>query len=79
MEQITKEDIEKNLKRVDEGKPLTIPLAILNGIFKQKYFSKQYYKQYREKNKEKIKQYREKNKEKIKQYYERKKKYGVEK
>jgi len=26
------------LKRVKEGKPLTIPLAVLNGEFKKKYF-----------------------------------------
>ena len=29
--------IEINLKRVEEGKALTIPLAVLNGKFKEEY------------------------------------------
>ncbi len=33
-----KTEIEENLKRVKEGKPLTIPLAVLNGEFKRRYF-----------------------------------------
>ena len=37
MKTITKEIIKTNLKNVAEGKPLTIPLAILDGKFKEAY------------------------------------------
>ena len=30
-------DIKRNLKKVEEGKALDIPLAVLNGKFKKKY------------------------------------------
>ena len=34
----TQLQIQENLKNVDEGKPLTISLAVLNGVFKKQYF-----------------------------------------
>ena len=36
--EVTKEVIEENLKRIEEGKPLTMPLVILNGELKKEYF-----------------------------------------
>jgi len=33
----TKEDIERNLDNVANGKPLDVPLVVLNGVFKKKY------------------------------------------
>lgn len=36
--EITQEVIQKNLRNVEEGKELTIPLAVLNGEFKKQYF-----------------------------------------
>lgn len=38
--QVTKEDIIENLKRVDKGKELTMPLTVLNGEFKREYNKK---------------------------------------
>ena len=37
---ITEEVIQENLKLVRQGKPLKIPLAILNGKFKETYIKK---------------------------------------
>ena len=81
---ITEQDMERNLDNIAEDKPLDIPLAILNGVFKEKYqketkhIDRNKTKEYREKNKDKIKEYYEKNKDKLKErkkeYYERKKK-----
>ncbi|HUS48960.1 MAG TPA: hypothetical protein VMZ91_02245 [Candidatus Paceibacterota bacterium] len=34
----TEEDINRNLKNVDEGKDLDISLCVLNGEFKKRYF-----------------------------------------
>ena len=36
--QIKQQTIQENLKRVEEGKPLTVSLAVLNGEFKKEYF-----------------------------------------
>jgi len=36
--ELTEQQIEQNLKLVEQGKPLTIPLAVLNGEFKKRYF-----------------------------------------
>jgi len=54
---VTKEVIEENLKRVENGKALTIPLIILNGKFKRRYYNKsrtaynrEYHRQWRKKN-----------------------------
>lgn len=75
MTEISKEVIKENIERIEEGKALTMPLAVLNGELKKRYFSKAYCeknkdrseqkKAYYEKNKDKIKTYREKNKDKI--------------
>ena len=35
--QVTEEEIEENLQRVEEEKPLTLPLAVLDGRFKKEY------------------------------------------
>jgi len=76
---ITEQDMERNLDNIAEDKPLDIPLAILNGVFKEKYqketkhIDRNKTKEYREKNKDKIKEYYEKNKDKIKEYYEKNK------
>ena len=61
---IDEEIIQENLKNVDEGKPLTMPLAILDGIFKARYFSRAYQKTDRHKTIER--EYYRKNKEKWK-------------
>ena len=48
-EEELKKEIEINLKNVYEGKPLTIPLAVLNGEFKKRYnyeTQKAYHKTY---------------------------------
>jgi len=37
-QKITKQTINKNLKRVEEGKALTIPLSVLGKAFKGRYF-----------------------------------------
>ena len=61
-----KQKIEENLKRVEEGKPLNMPLRILNGDFKMKYnkqgvtyeerkkYIKKYMREYYKKNKVEI-------------------------
>ena len=41
---ITKEDIDRNIKKVQNGEALDIPLILLNGKFKQKYNLKEYLK-----------------------------------
>ena len=68
---ITEKDIIENLKRADEGKPLTIPLAVLNGEFKKRWFGDKEYQRkcQREYNQRpEVKKYhREYNKE----YYQR--------
>ena len=44
----TEEDINRNLKNVDEGKDLDISLCALNGEFKKRYFrDKEYIKEYK--------------------------------
>ena len=53
--------IDENIKAVEEGKPLTLPLRILNGQLKKKFESKdnkdrkKYAKRYREANRDKLK------------------------
>ena len=72
--EVTKEVIEENLKRIEEGKPLTMPLVILNGELKKEYFrrnktpeeiakQKEYYQ--RPEVKAKQKEYYQKNRDKI--------------
>jgi len=36
-DEITKEDIERNIKNIDNGEPLDLPLMMLDGVFKSKY------------------------------------------
>lgn len=87
----TEKEIEENLEAVEERKPLTIPLAVLNGQFKEKYFGEEYKKQvkseakrrYRRKNKEKVNKYQReyyrKNREKAKKCHRdfNRKKYNI--
>lgn len=40
LQQVSEEIIEENLERVKEGESLTMPLAILDGEFKKRYFGK---------------------------------------
>ena len=87
---ITKEVIEDNRIRVQKGKPLTIPLAFLNGEFKKKYYKSEWNKEYKKRPavKEKIREYhrkyqkeynkrpavKERNKKRWREYYHTKKK-----
>ena len=48
---ITKDDIERNLKKIQNGEALDIPLILLNGKFKDKYLYMETYKQQLERNK----------------------------
>ncbi len=65
----TKKEIEQiineNLKLVEEGKPLTIPLRHLNGYFRFKYRKGKDYNKYQRHQKKWTKEYYKRNKEKI--------------
>ena len=53
-----KEDIIRNIKNAEEGRPLDMPLSILNGEMKKEWFKpiiKAKMKAYYEQNKDKIK------------------------
>ena len=39
-EKVTEQEIKENLEAVEQGKPLTMPLAVLNGVFKEEYRKK---------------------------------------
>lgn len=74
---VTEKDIEKNLKNVEEGKALTIPLKILDRKFKRAYYRRSdiYRKRielWRKNNPDKVKEYQErwiaKNKDKLRKY-----------
>jgi len=43
--QITQELINENLKRVENGEALTMPLSILNGEFKEAYFNPEIFRE----------------------------------
>ena len=54
-EEVSEEDIQINLKKVENGEALTIPLAVLNGVFKKRYFGdKEYLAKIKKENKDKI-------------------------
>ena len=48
-----KKEIEVNLKNIEKGNPLTIPLAVLNGEFKKVY--KEKFGEFERKDKEEVK------------------------
>lgn len=88
MRKIPKKIIDENIKRIEEGKSLTLPLKILNGQLKSKVlqpYRTEYLKEWRKKNKEECakkrriydKWYR-KNKDKVKKRKEKKEKDNKE-
>jgi hypothetical protein len=74
-EEIIKEDINRNLKNVDGGKPLDISLSVLNGEFKEEYRKKygEFEKQDKEEVKKKMREYYQKPeiKKKMREYYQK--------
>jgi len=52
---ITKADIERNIRKVRDGEALDIPLILLDGDFKKKYFNREYQKDYKKTDKGKQK------------------------
>jgi len=69
MRNIPPEIIDENIEAIEEGKPLTLPLKILNGQFKQKAMKKLNRVKLRKYNRE----WKRKNRDKIKEYYKKKK------
>lgn len=63
--EITKEDINRNIKLVETGQPLDIPLSVLNEEFKKIYYNRENNKRYRitERGKYFIQKWKEKNRE----------------
>ena len=68
MTKITEEIIKENLKRIEEGKSLTLPLREFKGNLKRKYNKLQYYKDNKEEIKEQSRKYYQTHKEKQKAY-----------
>ena len=76
----TKKDVERNVRNVECGKPLDLPLRVLNGELKKRFFVRNrtdkekahinaYMREYKKTDKHKAysKEYYQKNKELIKQ------------